>query len=66
MTTQTMLLVAAEADSSGRWRVHVRKGPGIAWPMTHPELLPSEAEVLARDIGNAAAECRRQNIRKNL
>jgi hypothetical protein len=65
VTKQTMLSVSSLPDSSGRWRVHVRKGPGLAFGQ-HPELLPSEAESLAIEIGNAAAECRRKNIRKAL
>lgn len=60
-----MLVVTQEADERGNWRVHVAKGPGATYGQ-HPVFLPNEAESLAIDIGNAAAECRRKNVRKNL
>ncbi len=65
---QTMILVTVEQDASppNLWRVHVRKGPGVKYPQAHAEMLPSEAENLHIELGNAIADARRKNVRKNL
>lgn len=60
---QTIVEVSVHADGNNHY-VHIRKGPGAS--MGHPVLTPNEAEWLARDIGNAAADARRKNISKKV
>jgi hypothetical protein len=57
---QTILDVSVR-ELAGRHYVHVRKGPGSTYGQ-HPELTPNEAEALARDIANAAADARRKDV----
>lgn len=59
--TQKFLAVTVEQASNGQHYVHVRKTSEVPYG-AHPEFTPNEAEALARDIANAAADARRKNI----
>jgi hypothetical protein len=63
--TQTILEVSVASGDNSQFYVHVRKGPGSTYGQ-HPQLTPNEAEAVARDIANAAADARRKNVAKKL
>lgn len=62
---QTILMVSTEQASNGQWYVHVRKGAGSIMGV-HPQFTAKEAEWLARDIANAAADCYRKNVARRV
>jgi hypothetical protein len=62
VNNQTLVTVTVEQYSpKGQWYVHIRKGPGSMLGV-HPQLTAKEAEWLARDVANAAADCYRKNV----
>lgn len=60
MSATNQVIVSVQQDGKS-WRVHLQKGPGVAWPQSHPILLTTEADALAKELQAAAAECRRRN-----
>jgi len=64
--TQAFLTVTVEkaADSTNHY-VHIRKTAQVPYG-SHPQFTPNEAEALARDVNNAAADARRKNIAGNI
>lgn len=65
VNSQNILTISVEQASNKQWYVHVRKGPGAILGV-HPQLTAKEAEWLARDVANAAADCYRKNVARKL
>lgn len=60
--TQEFMAVSVEKDAAnGQHYVHLRKTAQVAYGQ-HPQFTPNEAEALARDVANAAADARRKNV----